>query len=88
MNVLTWQTPPVKHAPSEYRIYRASDLIQPIGIVSGFQYKFKDTDIKKGQTHVYYIVSVDFRGDTSEPVSVVVDPKKKAKKKICSISSP
>jgi len=69
VNILTWKAPSQGSQPILYRIY-LNQLTNLIGVVSATgPLQFEDHNRKKS-VYVYYIVSVDSQGNTSDPAII------------------
>lgn len=73
IDVISWSAPPSGSSIVAYRIYKDPNLTQFVGEVANSTpqcatLSYMVPDRKKGQTSVYYIVSVDASGQISAPV--------------------
>lgn len=73
VNELDWQPNETAPEPALYRIYR-DNLANLIATVSGSKTIYYDSNIKKNRSYTYFVEAVDNFGNTSAPVSIVINP--------------
>jgi len=73
-NVLSWEAP--QPCLMEYVIYRDRECKHYVATVSACANLRYEVPVCKGTVETYYVVSVDNRGDKSEPACVTVEPLK------------
>ena len=73
LNLLHWQAPLSGPSPVGYRIYRNAALTDLAGEVSASaSLTFTDSNVSKGESITYFVVSVGGSGNLSSPVSVTL----------------
>lgn len=77
MNVILWNHPSDGSLPTLYKIYRDAELTNLAAIIPALgELKYVDHNRHKQLTYSYFIVSVDDSGAESDPISIIVNPKK------------
>jgi hypothetical protein len=74
--IITWDAPLYGTTPTEYAIYSDPYLTYLVATIPGYgpgPFTYELTGLEPNTSYTYYLVSIDSRGDQSEPVSITVE---------------